>query len=111
METMRRKSMSVVRISRGWFEPHQFDTVKKMLADGETTLVPAIRKLSGLLHYYVGIDQRTNSMMNVSIWESDAAASRMSTLKEMLDQRDIFVAAGIRFDPLANYEPVWEITE
>ncbi len=101
--------MSVVRISRGWFESGQFEAVKQLLADGEAILVPAIRKLPGLLHYYVGIDPRTNSMMNVSVWESDAAASQMFSLQEMLDQRDIFVAAGIRFDPLANYEPVWEI--
>lgn len=101
--------MPIVRVSRGWFDPAQFETVRERLAAGEAVLVPAISRLPGLLHYYVSIDDRTSSMINVSIWESDAAASAMSTLPEMLAQRDEFTALGVRFDPLANYAPVWEI--
>jgi hypothetical protein len=101
--------MAVVRISRGWFEADQFSQVKAMLNEGAGTLVPAIERLDGLIAYYVGIDPKTNSMTNTSIWTTDEAASQMSTLKAMLDQRDRFVSIGVRFDPIANYAPLWDI--
>jgi hypothetical protein len=101
--------MAVVRLSRGWFEPEQFSQVETKLNEGALTLVPAIKSLDGLIAYYVGIDAKTNSMTNTSIWTTEAAASQMATLQAMLDQRDRFVAIGVRFDPIANYAPLWDI--
>jgi quinol monooxygenase YgiN len=102
--------MAVVRISRGWFEASQLTQVSQMLQDGAEQLVPAIKALPGLLEYHVGIDANTNSMTNTSIWIDEGAAQQMAILPEMLAQRDLFVAAGIRFDPIANYLPLWTIT-
>ena len=101
--------MPIVRISRGWFEAHQHDEVSRLLSEGANTLIPAIQKLPGLLNYYVGIDGVTNSMTNVSIWESEEAAQQMATLAEMAVQRDVFIALGVRFDAIANYAPLWKI--
>ena len=101
--------MAVLRLSRGWFEPQQYSQVETMLNEGARTLVPAIERLDGLVAYYVGIDAKTNSMTNTSIWTTDEAASQMWTLQAMLDQRDLFLAIGVRFDPIANYAPLWDI--
>jgi len=99
----------VVRVSQGFFEPQQHDVVAAKLHEGRSVLEPALRALPGLIHYYVSIDSISNSMVNVSIWESLQAAQQMNTLKEMLEQRDIFVALGVKFQPIRNYSGLWSI--
>ncbi len=99
----------VVRISQGFFEPEQYAAVAARLREGRTRLEPALRALPGLVHYYVSIDPLSNSMVNVSIWTSLEAASQMNTLKEMLAQRDIFTALGVKFQPIRNYAELWSI--
>ena len=37
------------------------------------------------------------------------AAKQMSTLAPMLSQRPILEAAGVEFDQIADYEPIWTI--
>ena len=37
------------------------------------------------------------------------AAKQMRTLPPMLSQRSILEAAGVQFDQIANYEPIWTI--
>ena len=102
-------SEPVVRFSQGFFEPQQYDVVAAKLNDGRSILESALRSLPGLIHYYVSIDSISNSMVNVSIWESLQAAQQMNTLKEMLAQRDIFVALGVKFQPIRNYSGLWSI--
>jgi quinol monooxygenase YgiN len=102
--------MPIVRLSRGHFAPEQLDLVTGALAAGEAVLVPAIRRLNGLLHYYVGVDAETCTMVNVSVWQTEADARQMATLSEMLAWRDQFLALGVAFDRIVNYEPVWDIT-
>jgi len=99
----------VVRVSQGFFEPQQYDIVAAKLNDGRSILEPALRALPGLIHYYVSIDSISNSMVNVSIWESLQAAQQMNTLKEMLAQRDILLALGVQFQPVRNYSGLWSI--
>jgi hypothetical protein len=55
-------SMAVVRISLGRFDPENFEIIRALLDDSQTTLIPAIQKLSGNLGYYVGIDRENNGM-------------------------------------------------
>jgi hypothetical protein len=102
-------SETVVRISQGFFEAHLIDSVKARLEEGRATLEPALRALRGLLHYYVAVDAETNSMVNVSMWESLTAAKKMDTLKEMAAQRDIFINLGVKFQPIRNYSRLWSI--
>jgi hypothetical protein len=99
----------VVRISQGFFDAHLADSVAAKLGEGRITLEPALKALPGLLHYYVSIDSVSSSMVNVSVWESLAAAKQMDTLKEMLAQRDIFVGLGVKFQPIRNYGGLWSI--
>ena len=102
-------SEPVVRVSQGFFDAQQYDIVAAKLKEGRAFLEPALRALPGLIHYYVSIDSVSNSMVNVSIWESLQAAQQLNTLKEMLAQRAIFVALGIKFQPIRNYSGLWSI--
>ena len=43
---------AVVRISRGNFDPARFDEVQAMTASTSRYLIPAIKKLPGLISYY-----------------------------------------------------------
>jgi hypothetical protein len=100
----------VVRISQGFFEPHLSQRVSAKLEEGRATLEPALRRLHGLLRYYVSIDTVSSSLINVSVWESLDAAKQMDTLAEMLAQRDVFTALGVKFQPIRNYAGLWSIT-
>jgi len=60
----------IVRISRGRFDPAKTDGVAATLTSTQTQLIPALERLPGLLHYYVGIDRASATMINVSIWDS-----------------------------------------
>ena len=102
-------SEPVVRISQGFFAPHQLDEVTAKLRDGRTTLEPALRRLRGLRHYFVSVDPVSHSMVNVSVWESLEDALQMDALAEMAAQRDIFVALGVTFQPIRNYSGLWSL--
>ncbi len=102
-------SEPIVRISQGFFEPQHYDIVAARLKEGMQSLEPALRRLPGLIHYYVSIDPVSSSMVNVSVWKSLEAAQQMNTLKEMLAQRDIFVSLGVTFQPARNYSGLWSI--
>ena len=100
----------VVRISRGSFPPEKYQAIKSRLDASQTTLVPAIRRLSGCLHYFAAIDRDSSSMVNVSIWRSLADAQQMQTLAPMLALAETFTREGVRFErPVINYETLWEI--
>jgi hypothetical protein len=100
----------VVRLSRGTFEASMLDAVRAKLELGKLTLEPAIRELRGLRHYYVGIDETSNTMVNISVWDSLEDAKQMETLAPMLAQRDIFLELGVIFDPIRNYTSLWTIS-
>ncbi len=102
-------SEPVVRISQGFFEPHLLESVEAKLHEGHASLESALKALPGLLHYYVAVDATSNSMVNVSVWESLTAVKQMDTLQAMLMQRDIFVGLGVKFQPVRNYIGLWAI--
>lgn len=99
----------VVRISKGYFAPEQYDAVRALIDASAGPLVPALEELRGLLYYVASVDPATNTVVNVSIWSDLVAAKQMDTLQPMLAQRPILEAAGVRFDKIANYEPMWAI--
>ena len=72
-------------------------------------LIPAIRKLLGLIKYFAAVSP-SGSIVRVSVWESDAHAQQMAGLKEMIvDARRAAEAAGVTFIPIVNYAVAWTI--
>jgi len=89
-----------VRISRGRFDPAAADRIAALLAAPGADLVPAIRRLPGLVRYYGGIDREHGVIVNVSVWESEAHALQMAALPEMLAQSALRTGRGrVRTDP------------
>lgn len=101
----------IVRLSRGRFAPEKYERVKQLIDDSAKPLVPAIRAQRGLLYYHAAVDRETNTLVNISIWEDLDAAKQMNTLQAMLAQRPILEAAGVTFDRIVNYDPLWKIEE
>jgi hypothetical protein len=99
----------IVRISKGRFAPENYQRVKELLDKSAGPLVPAIRALAGLLYFHAAVDQETSTMVNVSVWESMDAAKQLDSLAAMLAQRPILEGAGVTFDRIANYAPLWKI--
>ncbi len=99
----------VVRISKGRFAADNYRRVNELIEKSAEPLVPARRALPGLLYYHAAVNPETNTVVNVSIWESLQAAKQMDSLAPMLAQRPILEAAGVTFDKIANYETLWAL--
>lgn len=101
-------SIPVLRISRAKFDAKDFEKFRTMLIESQARLEPALRKLPGLIRFYAGIDAETNTMINVSEWQSLAEAKALDALPEMLAEAKSFIAAGISFErPQTNYIGLW----
>lgn len=100
---------AVVRISRGAFPAGRCDEVKRLIGASAAPLVPAIIALRGLVYYHASVDSASNTVVSVSVWTDLDAAQQMDHLAEMLAQRPILERAGVQFEPIANYEPLWTI--
>jgi quinol monooxygenase YgiN len=100
---------AVVRVSRAEFDPARFPEVREMTVATSRYLIPAIKKLPGLISYYVGASP-DGSAVHVSVWESDEHAQQMSRLKEMIvDARQDAEKVGVTFVPIVNYPIDWTI--
>ena len=100
---------AVIRVSRGDFDPERFKDVEQMTRDTGQYLMPAIKRLDGLIAYYAGASPE-GSMVHVSIWESDEHAAQMGALKEMIvDAREDAVKAGVSFGPIVNHPVAWNL--
>jgi quinol monooxygenase YgiN len=102
--------MTIVRISLGRFETHNYQAIRDLLDASQTTLIPAIRALKGNLGYYVGIDLINNAMTNVSMWETLEDAHQMASLRAMADLAAVFSENGVTFErPITNHDVLWQI--
>jgi hypothetical protein len=100
---------AVIRVSRATFDPARFPEVHEMTVATGRYLIPAIKKLPGLISYYVGASP-DGSAVHVSIWESDEHAQQMNRLKEMIvDARRDAEEAGATFTPIVHYPIDWTI--
>jgi hypothetical protein len=100
---------AVVRVSRGSFDPKRFAEVDAANTRVAAYLVPAIRQLPGLIHWYAGVSPE-GSIVNVSVWDTDEHASQMNQLKEMVvDARAEMETLGVTFIPIVNYPVGWTI--
>ena len=100
---------AVVRVSRANFDPGRFAEVDAMNKKTSEYLIPAIKRLPGLIHFYAGVSPE-GSIVNVSVWDSDEHAAQMDRLKEMtVDARGEMEAVGVTFHPKATYPISWTI--
>lgn len=101
---------TVVRISQGTFDPSRFAEVEQMAEDIGEFLIPAIKKLPGLIHFYAACSP-TGNMVHVSIWDTEEHAKQLDHLKEMIvDARNAALKVGVKFIPIVNYPMTWEIS-
>jgi quinol monooxygenase YgiN len=99
-----------LRISKGSYKPELHTLVARRLAESAITLVPAINALPGCLSYYAGADSITNTMVNVSTWDTLEHAQAMGTLAAMGELAKEFIAMGVEFErPIVNYPVAWKI--
>jgi len=98
-----------VRISTATFDPARLAEVQAGNMKTSEYLIPAIQKLPGLIHYYVGVSPE-GSMVHVSVWDSEEHASQLSQLKEMtVIAREEMEGLGAAFRPIINYPIDWTI--
>jgi hypothetical protein len=100
---------SVIRVSRGNFNPVRFAEVEQMTRDTGAYLIPSIKQLPGLIGYYAAV-ANSGSMVHVSLWETDENAQQMGSLKEMTENaRSDAEAVGVSFAPIVNFPIKWNI--
>lgn len=100
----------VVRVSILRCPPERFAELEQMMIDADLVLRPGIETMPGLLAFYVGSDEATLSLSNVSLWTSLEAAKQLDTYQPMLELGKPFMAKGATFErPIMNYGTLWEV--
>jgi hypothetical protein len=100
----------IVRVSILRCAPDKFAEMRQMMTDAEKVLRPGIESMRGLLAFYVGADEASSSLANVSLWLDLAAAKQLDSFQPMLDSGKEFVAKGATFErPIMNYATLWQL--
>jgi hypothetical protein len=100
----------VVRVSIFRCAPERFAELRQMMIEADASLRPGIQAMVGLLAFYVGADEATSSLTNVSIWTDLAAAKQLDTFQPMLDLGKTFAEKGATFErPIMNYATLWQL--
>jgi hypothetical protein len=103
-------TLPVVRVSILRCDAAAFDMFRRMMIEAEAVLAPGIGAMRGCRAYYVGVDQASLSLSNVSIWDTIDDARQMERYQPMLDLGRQFSEAGARFErPIMNYSTLWQI--
>lgn len=99
-----------VRVSRATFDPSRFAEVDAMNKKTSQYLIPAIKRLPGLIHFYTGVSPK-GSAVQVSVWDSEEHAAQLDHLTEMtVTARGEAEAVGVTFNPpIVNYPIDWTI--
>ena len=101
---------AVVRVSRASYDSSRFAEVDAASKKTSEYIIPAIRRLPGLLHFYAGVSPK-GSIVQVSVWDTDEHAAQLDRLKEMVvDGRRDMEAVGVTFTPIFNYPIDWTWT-
>ena len=100
---------AVVRVSRATYDPSRFDDVDALSTRQSEYLIPAIKRLPGLIHWYSGIT--AEGFVQISVWDTDEHASQMDTLHEMavVARGEMVALGGLTFHPIVNYPITWTI--
>ncbi|WP_298110619.1 hypothetical protein [Bradyrhizobium sp.] len=100
----------IVRVSILRCPPDRFAEMRKMMIDDEKVLRPGIESMPGLLAFYVGADETTSSLSNVSLWADLDGAKQLDRFQPMLDAGKPYVAKGATFErPIMNYVTLWQV--
>jgi hypothetical protein len=100
---------AAVRVSRATFDPSRFAEVDAMNKQTSEYLIPAIKRLPGLIHFYAGVSPE-GSAVQISVWDTDEHARQLDHLTEMtVDARGEAEAVGVAFTPIVNYPVGWSI--
>lgn len=101
---------AVVRVSRANFDVNRLTDVDAMNKKTSEYLIPAIKELPGLIHFYAGMTS-DGSIVNVSVWDTEEHAKQLDQLQEMaVKARGEMEAVGSTFmPPIINYPIVWSI--
>jgi hypothetical protein len=100
---------AVVRVSRATFDPSRFAEVDAMNTKTSEYLIPAIKRLPGLIHFYAGVSPE-GSAVQVSVWDTNEHATQLDELTEMtVNARGEAEAVGVAFTPIVNYTVGWTI--
>lgn len=100
----------VVRVSIMRCAPERFAEFVRMMAEVEADLRPGIEAMPGLIDFYVGADEATSSLSQVSTWKTLDDAKQLDTFQPMLDSGKVFVQKGATFErPIMNYSTLWQI--
>jgi len=98
---------AVIRVSRANFDPSRFAEVDAMSKKTSEYIIPALRRLPGLIHFYAGASPK-GSVVQISVWDSDQHAAQLDHLKEMVvDGRRDMESVGVTFTPIVNYPIDW----
>lgn len=101
---------AVVRVSRAGYDPSRFAEVDAASKKTAVYIIPAVRRLPGLIHFYSGVSPK-GSIVQVSVWDTEEHAAQLDTLKEMVvDGRRDMEAVGVTFTPIFNYPIDWTWT-
>jgi hypothetical protein len=99
-----------VRVSRATFDPSRFAEVDALTTKQADYLVPAVKRLPGLIHFYAAVSPE-GSAVQISVWDSEEHAKQLDHLKEMVVvARGEMEAIGVTFiRPVVNYPIDWTI--
>jgi len=102
---------AVVRLSRCTFDVSRLAEVEAMSIKISEYIIPALRRLPGLLHFYSGASSK-GEMLQISIWDTDEHAAQANDLKEMIvrGRRDM-ESVGVTFSPIVHYpiDQTWTV--
>lgn len=100
---------AAIRASQATFDPSRFAEVDAMNKKTSEYLIPAIKRLPGLIHFYAGVSPE-GSAVQVSVWDTYDHATQLDHLTEMtVRARAEAEAVGVHFTPIINYPIDWNI--
>jgi hypothetical protein len=99
----------VVRVSIMRYAPEKFSEFVQMMIESDAVLRAGIDAMPGLIDFYVGADEATLSLSQVSVWKTLHDAKQLDTFQPMLDLGRVFVQKGAAFErPIMNYLTLWQ---
>ena len=101
---------AVVRIARASFDPSRFAEIDALTTKQAEYLIPAIKRLPGLVHWYTGVSPE-GLAVQVSVWDSEEHAAQMDRLNEMavIARGEMEALGGTFLRPIVNYPINWTI--